>query len=82
MFLPIRRPNASAGVLRVNTRTALFVAHVAEGVNSAATALRRAREYKVDMPITEAVNAVLFDGADPRATLKKILAREARSEVR
>ena len=55
--------------------------HVAEGVNSAATALRRARECKVEMPITEAVNAVLFDGAEPRATLKKILAREARAEV-
>lgn len=55
--------------------------HVAEGVNSAQTARRRAGEYAVDMPITEAVNSVLFDGADPRATVKRLLSREAKAET-
>jgi glycerol-3-phosphate dehydrogenase (NAD(P)+) len=56
--------------------------HVAEGVNSAQTALRIAQSKGVEMPITEAVNAVLFHQADPRATVKRLLSREARTEVR
>jgi glycerol-3-phosphate dehydrogenase (NAD(P)+) len=56
--------------------------HVAEGVNSAETALRLAKTYQVDMPITAAVNAVLFDHANPRETVKRLLSREARTEVR
>ncbi len=56
--------------------------HVAEGVNSAQTTLARARQHGVDMPITEAVNAVLFDGADPRDTVKRLLSREAKVESR
>jgi len=54
--------------------------HVAEGVNSAQTALKRAHLLKVDMPITEAVNAVLFEGAEPRSTVQRLLSREARAE--
>lgn len=56
--------------------------HVAEGVNSAAETLRRARAHGIDMPITEAVNAVLFDGSDPRAALTRLLARETKAESR
>jgi glycerol-3-phosphate dehydrogenase (NAD(P)+) len=56
--------------------------HVAEGVNSAQTALRRAKAADVDMPITAAVNAVLFENANPRETVKRLLSREARTEVR
>jgi glycerol-3-phosphate dehydrogenase (NAD(P)+) len=54
--------------------------HVAEGVNSAATTLKRARALGVDMPITEAVNAVLFDSAPPREALARLLARETKAE--
>ena len=56
--------------------------HVAEGVNSAQTALERAKAHQVEMPITAAVNAVLFENADPRETVKRLLSREARTEVR
>jgi glycerol-3-phosphate dehydrogenase (NAD(P)+) len=55
--------------------------HVAEGVNSAAETLKRARILGVDMPITEAVNAVLFDGAQPHAALGRLLARETKAEA-
>jgi glycerol-3-phosphate dehydrogenase (NAD(P)+) len=55
--------------------------HVAEGVNSAATALALARAHHVDMPITAAVNAVLFDNADPRETVKRLLSRETKAEA-
>ena len=54
--------------------------HVAEGVNSAQTALALARRYAVDMPITEAVNAVLFARADPRETVRQLLSRETKVE--
>lgn len=56
--------------------------HVAEGVNSAQTAQRLAKIHQVDMPITFAVNAVLFENANPRETVKRLLSREARAEVR
>jgi glycerol-3-phosphate dehydrogenase (NAD(P)+) len=54
--------------------------HVAEGVNSAAAALKLAHKHGISMPITEAVNAVLFQRADPRDALKALLAREAKAE--
>lgn len=58
------------------------IGHVAEGVNSAATALALAKARQIDMPITAAVNAVLFDNANPRETVKQLLSREAGTEVR
>jgi glycerol-3-phosphate dehydrogenase (NAD(P)+) len=58
------------------------IGHVAEGVDSAQTALRRALAHHVDMPITTAVNAVLFEHANPRETVKHLLSREATTEVR
>ena len=54
--------------------------HVAEGVNSAQTALALAKRYRVEMPITEAVNAVLFAQADPRDTVKRLLSRDTKAE--
>jgi glycerol-3-phosphate dehydrogenase (NAD(P)+) len=54
--------------------------HVAEGVNSAQTALRLAQQYGIAMPITEAVNAVLFAGANPQDAVKSLLSREVKAE--
>jgi glycerol-3-phosphate dehydrogenase (NAD(P)+) len=54
--------------------------HVAEGVWSAPATAARAREAGVDMPITEAVCAVLDGRLGPRAALERLLAREPRSE--
>ena len=54
--------------------------HVAEGVNSAAVALKLANVYGVNMPITEAVCALLFDRADPRQIVKLLLSRETKAE--
>ncbi|HEX9389955.1 MAG TPA: NAD(P)H-dependent glycerol-3-phosphate dehydrogenase [Usitatibacteraceae bacterium] len=54
--------------------------HVAEGVNSAETTFKLARKHGVEMPITEAVCAILFHGADARATVQRLLSREARAE--
>ena len=54
--------------------------HVAEGVYSAATVLRRARSVGVDMPITEGVVAVLEGRLAPAQALRMLMAREARAE--
>ena len=54
--------------------------HVAEGVNSAQVARGLAKKFNVQMPITEAVYAVLFERADAKAALKQLLARETKAE--
>jgi len=54
--------------------------HVAEGVPAAATALRLAVRHKVDMPITQAVHALLYGTCSPRHALEALLAREFRTE--
>jgi glycerol-3-phosphate dehydrogenase (NAD(P)+) len=54
--------------------------HVAEGVWSAPAIAARAREAGVDMPITQAVCAVLDGRLSPRAALERLLAREPRNE--
>jgi glycerol-3-phosphate dehydrogenase (NAD(P)+) len=55
--------------------------HVAEGVRSAPAVLARARKLGVQMPITEAVCAVLAGEATPAAALDRLLARDPRAEV-
>jgi glycerol-3-phosphate dehydrogenase (NAD(P)+) len=54
--------------------------HVAEGVWSAPEVARRAREAGVDMPITDAVCAVLAGRLTPQAALGMLLARDPRRE--
>ena len=55
--------------------------HVAEGVYTAPTLLDRALRSGVDMPITEAVVAVLQARLAPAQALAWLMSREARSEV-
>lgn len=54
--------------------------HVAEGVYSAPTVLARARAKGVDMPITEAVVAVLEGRLSPQAAVDLLMGRRARAE--
>jgi glycerol-3-phosphate dehydrogenase (NAD(P)+) len=55
--------------------------HVAEGVRCAEAVRTLARERGIDMPITEAVAGVLFDGVTPRDMVARLLARDPRNEV-
>ena len=55
--------------------------HVAEGVHSAAMVLRRAREQRVEMPITQAVVAVLEGACTPAQALEQLMGRGARPEA-
>lgn len=54
--------------------------HVAEGVYTARETLALASQHQVDMPITAAVCAILFDGVEPRRAVSALLARDPRSE--
>lgn len=55
--------------------------HVAEGVPCAKAVRELARRMGVDMPITEAVASVLFDGVDAAAMAARLLARDPREEL-
>ncbi|MBV8666082.1 MAG: NAD(P)-dependent glycerol-3-phosphate dehydrogenase [Burkholderiaceae bacterium] len=54
--------------------------HVAEGVRCAQAVRALAADLGVDMPITNAVAAVLFDGASARDMVPKLLSRDPRGE--
>jgi glycerol-3-phosphate dehydrogenase (NAD(P)+) len=54
--------------------------HVAEGVRSAPAVLARAQPAGIQMPITEAVCAVLTGKATPRQALSRLLARDPKPE--
>jgi glycerol-3-phosphate dehydrogenase (NAD(P)+) len=53
---------------------------VAEGVNTAKAALESARRLGVDLPITEQMCAILYEGRDPRQALEALMTRELKSE--
>jgi glycerol-3-phosphate dehydrogenase (NAD(P)+) len=54
--------------------------HVAEGVHSARAARDHARARSVEMPITEAVCAVLFEGRPATEAVQQLLTRDPRRE--
>jgi glycerol-3-phosphate dehydrogenase (NAD(P)+) len=56
--------------------------HVAEGVLSAREVLGLAARHRVDMPITQAVNAVLDGRLAPPQAVELLLARDAKEETR
>jgi glycerol-3-phosphate dehydrogenase (NAD(P)+) len=55
--------------------------HVAEGVPCAKAVRELAAKLGVDMPITNAVAGVLFDGASVQETVNRLLARDPRNEL-
>ncbi|HEX5613494.1 MAG TPA: NAD(P)H-dependent glycerol-3-phosphate dehydrogenase [Burkholderiales bacterium] len=55
--------------------------HVAEGVRSAREVVKLARLHKVEMPVSEAVAALLEGRLAPAQAVEQLLARDARSET-
>lgn len=53
---------------------------VAEGVRTTRSTLALAKKYHVEMPITEAVYAILFDGKNPLEVVQSLMARAAKRE--
>ncbi len=54
--------------------------HVAEGVHSAREVTRLAAAKGVEMPVSDAVNAVLQGGLTPKAAVEKLLSRDPKQE--
>jgi glycerol-3-phosphate dehydrogenase (NAD(P)+) len=54
--------------------------HVAEGVRSAREVARIARSKGVDMPVSDAVNAVLEGSLTPAAAVERLLSRDPKQE--
>jgi glycerol-3-phosphate dehydrogenase (NAD(P)+) len=56
------------------------IGQVVEGADAARELLRLGQSLGCELPITEQVNAVLFDGRTPRSAVEALLARERRAE--
>ena len=54
---------------------------VAEGVNAARAARDLGRRHGVELPITDQVCAMLFEGTDPRAAIHALMTRDLRRET-
>jgi glycerol-3-phosphate dehydrogenase (NAD(P)+) len=54
--------------------------HVAEGVQSAREVAKLARARGIEMPVTDAVNAVLEGKLTPKAAVEQLLARDPKQE--
>jgi len=53
---------------------------VAEGVGTASALLALAREAKIELPITEQVDAILHQGRAPREAIRTIMDRPLKRE--
>ncbi|MFQ5569416.1 MAG: NAD(P)H-dependent glycerol-3-phosphate dehydrogenase [Rhodothermales bacterium] len=53
---------------------------VAEGVRTTASVMALARKYAIEMPITEAVYAILFEGKQPADAVRDLMTRAAKQE--
>jgi glycerol-3-phosphate dehydrogenase (NAD(P)+) len=53
---------------------------VVEGVATTRSVMDLAQKYRVEMPITEAVHAVLFEGVDPIRAIGRLMSRELKQE--
>ena len=54
---------------------------VAEGVRTTLSVVELAREYEVEMPITQAVHDILFRGKPPRQAAEELMNRAPKSEL-
>ncbi len=54
---------------------------VVEGINAIPAILLLKRKYNVQMPIVDAVAAVIQDGADPRETVTSLMLRDKKDEL-
>jgi glycerol-3-phosphate dehydrogenase (NAD(P)+) len=55
--------------------------HVAEGVPCAAAVRKLAATLQIEMPLTDAVAGVLFDGDTVREMVARLLSRDPRDEA-
>ena len=56
------------------------VGMVVEGINALPAALELEKKYGVEMPLVDAVEAVVHHGADPKETVRNLMTRPPKSE--
>lgn len=54
---------------------------VAEGIKTTRSAYQLALRHKVEMPITQQVHQVLFEGKKPEAAISELMTRDPKSEI-
>jgi glycerol-3-phosphate dehydrogenase (NAD(P)+) len=54
---------------------------VAEGISTTRAALQMAARYHVEMPITQQLSQVLFEGHDPRRAVPELMTRDLKGEL-
>lgn len=54
---------------------------VVEGVRTAQAAHKLAQKYSVEMPITEKIYSVIYEGKDPVAAIRELMTRKPKSET-
>jgi glycerol-3-phosphate dehydrogenase (NAD(P)+) len=82
-FSPEGRNRSCGEALGRGEKLEAFLARtpsVVEGVATTRSVMDLAQRYKVDMPITAAVHAVLFNGLDPLEGIGRLMARELKGE--
>ena len=57
------------------------VGMVVEGINAIPAALELQKKYGIDMPLVDAIDAVVNHDADPRETVRDLMTRAPRSEL-
>lgn len=70
--------NFRAGILigqGVSPQEAVFRVGTVEGYACAAAALKLAKKYDVNMPITEEINRILFEGKPPKSAIGDLMGR-------
>lgn len=70
--------NFRAGILigqGVSPQEALFRVGTVEGYACAAAALKLSKKYDVNMPITEEINRILFEGKPPKSAIGDLMGR-------
>jgi len=54
---------------------------VAEGIETTKAAVELSRKHNIEMPITEQVHRVLFEGKDPKSAVDELMLREPKPEL-
>jgi glycerol-3-phosphate dehydrogenase (NAD(P)+) len=54
---------------------------VAEGLRTTKALRELAKQLEVEMPITEKVHEILYEGKEPREAVAELMSRHPRSEV-
>ncbi len=75
-----RRFGLALGAGRSQRQAVVEIGQVVEAIGTVREVTRQRLRLRVEMPITEQVNAVVHHGRDPRLAVESLLARESRPE--